>query len=156
MKKLFKISITPILMMVFTMVSCSKDDTAGTPGGGGGGGGTVKGTAQFSINGTSFVADSVNASTSAKAIAIYKDQASTTDNKLLYITLSSFAVGSYALSSTTPNVIKYTLGGTVLFTSESGTVNITSNTGTVLNGNYNAIMNGGTAFTGTFSNVAIR
>lgn len=115
---------------------------------------TGKDKAQWTFDGTSSSADSSFALLAYNRIMAYKDIG--VNAKSLTINLSSLAVGTYTLSSVSPNVLTYVVAQTVDHTSQSGTVNITANTGAKLSGTYNALMDNGLTFSGTFSEIPIR
>lgn len=151
MKNLIAKSLLVVSVSMAVFTGCSKsDNTVVVPPN------NNKGTSQANVNGIAIVPDSAYATASMNSIIFYKDFASTTDNKTINIVLTSLSVGSYTLTSSTPNSIKYTLGGTLLYTSQSGTVNITANNGTRISGNYNAMMNGSAPFSGSFTDLLIR
>jgi hypothetical protein len=150
MKKTIKI-IMLSLSTVIMIYSCSKSETGSINNTGNNG----QGSAQWTFDGVASSSDSSFASISNNRIMAYKDVL-TVQSKIFNLNLSSLSVGNYVLSSTMPNVLIYRISTTVDHTSQSGTVNITSNTGTKLSGNYSAQMENGLTLTGTFSEVPIR
>lgn len=156
MKKITILSIyTLLVVFLISFSACSKSDSGGGTGGGGGGT-TVKGTLNFSFNGSAFNADSVFATGSTYNIKAFQNFSSPSDNKLLDINLNSLATGTYTVNNTAPNIINITIGSTVNYTSQTGTVTITSNTGTVVNGSFTCTVEGGLPLNGSFANVKIR
>lgn len=152
MKKLITYSIIPLLFsFVIITSSCSKSDS-GTSGGGT----TVTGTTSFSVNGSNFTADSVFVNEANKTMKAYQNITSPTNGKLLVIAFASLAAGTYNLNPMPPTTVNLTIGSTVNYTSQSGTVTITQNTGSAISGNFSAIVEGGLPLIGSFANVKIR
>ena len=155
MKKTFS-----IMMLVFSTIiilsSCSKSETGNIiNNSGNNGGNNGQGSAQWTFDGIAASSDSSFAYQSINRIMAYKD-VTAVQSKIINLNLSSLSVGSYILSTTNPNVLRFRFSTTVEHTSQSGTVNITSNTGTKLSGNYSALMDNGLTLTGTFIEVPIR
>ncbi len=151
MKKTILI-ITVILSTIAVISSCSKSETGNIISNTGNNG---QGAAQWSFDGIASSSDSSFAMASLNRIMAYRDVTSV-QSKIFNLNLSSLSVGNYTLSTAAPNVLVYRVSTTVDHTSQSGTINITSNTGTKLSGNYSALMDNGLTLTGTFTEVPIR
>lgn len=109
----------------------------------------------WTFDGTSSSSDSSNAFLGLKRIMAYKDL-STVQSKKINLNLSSLSVGNYSLSATSPNFLTYVIATTLDHISQSGTVNITANTGAKISGNFSALMENGLTLSGTFSEVPVR
>ncbi len=146
-----------IIMLIFSSIlvnSCSKSETPDiiNPGPSGNNG---QGSVQWTFDGTSSSCDSSHALLGLKRIMAYKEL-SAVKAKTFILNLSSLSVGSYTLSATSPNVLTYLVATTLDHTSQSGTVNITANTGIKISGNFSALMENGLTLSGTFSEVPVR
>ena len=150
MKKI--IVITVLIFSTILVNSCKKSNNSGIVNSGYD---TGKDKVQWTFDGTSSSCDSSFVLVSYNRIMAYKDL-SGVQAKTFTLNLRSLAVGNYPLSSTTPNVLTYIIATTLDHTSQSGTVNITANTGTKMSGNFSAIMENGLPFSGTFSEVPLR
>lgn len=143
-----------IILLIFSAIcilnACSKSDPAivNTVNNG-------QGSAQWTFDGVASSSDSSYASVANKRIMAYRDL-STVQSKTISLNLSSLTVGNYSLSAALPNVLIYRISTTVDHISQSGTVNITSNTGTKLSGNFTALMSNGLTLSGTFTDVPMR
>jgi len=107
------------------------------------------------VGGTTYTADTDTAFISGPFTINARKDAALPVFKIVEINLSAFTTGAYTLSSTGVNQLNYfTSSG--LITSQSGTVNITANTGSALSGNFTTTLTGNIAMTGSFSNVPIK
>jgi hypothetical protein len=75
-------------------------------------------------------------------------------------TLTSFATGSYTISTGAGNSVEYIDGSGFIYNGISGTLQITSNTGTTLSGTFQVTLNGPVGstntLTGAFTGMPIR
>ncbi len=110
----------------------------------------------WSVGGATYAADSDTAFISGPFTIIAKKDASLPGSyKFIEIDLSAFTTGAYTLSAAGANQVNYfTSSGLVV--SQSGTLNITANTGTTLSGNFTTTLTGSVAMAGTFTNVPIK
>ncbi len=150
MKKTISIIILSISAIIM-ISSCTKSETGNIINTGNNGQASVL----WTFDGISSSCDSSFASLGSKTIMAYKDL-STVQAKTFSLKLGSLSVGNYMLSATPPNVLSYLISTTLDHTSQSGTVNITANTGTKVSGNFNAVMENGLTLSGTFSEVPVR
>jgi len=142
----FLLTAALFVMGTLAFYSCSKsDDNPASPTGG---------VFTWTTGGATFTADNNNAVISGPYAIIANKDAALASIKSFNITLTAFAVGSYTLSAAGANQLSYfTSGGMVM--SQSGTLNITANTGSRLTGNFTTTLTGGATMTGDFSNVSI-
>lgn len=148
MKKLFFNSfVYAVVLLIFIaeISSCKKSSVAPIS------------TSGFSwtVSGVTYTADNDTAFVSGPfTIIAQKDAADITNFRMFEIDLSAFATGAYTLTSSGDQVNYVTSTGVV--TSQSGTLNITANTGTTLSGNFSTILSGGLAMTGNFTAIPIK
>ena len=135
-----------VLLIVIGVSSCKKNDDA-TP--------TPAAGFSWTLSGTTYTADNDTAFVSGPfLINAAKDEA-TLNQKFFEIDLTAFAVGAYTLTSSGSNQLNYVTTSGVQ-TSQSGTLNITANTGSLLTGNFTTVLGGGLTMTGNFTNMPIR
>ncbi len=133
-----------LLALVAGIYSCKKSNVSSVS----------PGSFSWSVSGTTYTADNDTAFVSGPFTIIAKKDASNSSNfKIFEINLSSFTVGAYALTASGNQVNYATNAGVV--TSQSGTLNITENTGTTISGNFTTSLTGGLAMTGNFAAVPI-
>jgi hypothetical protein len=135
-----------LLLSLSLFTSCSKsDDPPASPTGG---------VFVWTTGGVTYTADNNNAFISGPFAIVANKDAALASIKSFNITLTTFAAGTYTLSSAGSNQLGYfSSGGLVM--SQSGTLNITANTGK-LSGNFSTTLTGGATMTGDFTNVAIQ
>ena len=80
---------------------------------------------------------------------------SPTNMKVFEIDLSGSSVGAYTLTSTGTNQVNYVTAGSVP-TSQSGTLNITSNASNKLSGNFTTTLTGSIAMTVSFTDIPVK
>jgi hypothetical protein len=132
---------------IITLFSCSKSSTNAN---------LSTSVFSWSVSGATYTADNDTAFISGPfTIIVKKDENLPASYKILEINLSAFTTGAYVLSAAGTNQVNYlTSGG--LATSQGGTLNITTNTGSTLSGNFTTTLPGSVTMTGTFSNVPIK
>lgn len=129
------------------LFSCSKSETNSN---------VAAPSFSWTVGGATYTADNDTAFISGPfTIIAKKDETSATNFKIFEINLSGFATGAYTLTATGANQVNY-LTNSGLVTSQSGTLNITANTGTALSGNFTTTLTGSLAMTGTFTNIPIK
>lgn len=129
------------------LFSCEKSNTNAA---------ATAGVFTWSVGGVTYTADNDTAFVSGPfTIIAKKDEASLTGYKIFEINLSAFATGSYTLTAAGVNQVNYITNSGVI-TSQSGTLNITVNTGSALAGNFTTTLTGGVAMTGNFTDVPIK
>ena len=136
-----------LLIAIVTLFSCSKsspNSNSSAP------------VFTWSVSGATYTADSDTAFISGPfAIIAKKDASLPASYKIIEIDLSAFTTGAYTLSSSGVNQVNY-LTNSGLAASQSGTLNITANTGSTLSGNFTTTLSGSVSMTGTFTNVPIK
>ena len=109
----------------------------------------------WTVSGVTYTADNDTAFVSGPfTIIAQKDAADIANYKIFEIDLSAFSTGAYTLTSSGDQVNYVTSAGVV--TSQSGTLNITANTGTTVSGNFSTTLSGGLAMTGNFTAIPIK
>jgi len=137
-----------LLMYISVLSSCSKSGTNPTN--------ATAGSFTWVIGGITYNADNDTAFVQGPYTLIAKkDESSPGNFKIFEIDLSGFATGPYTLTATGVNQVNYITSSSII-TSQSGTLNITSNTGTTISGNFTTTLTGGAAMTGNFSNVPVK
>lgn len=127
--------------------ACSKSDTNSN---------ITASSFSWTVGGTTYTADNDTAFVSGPfTIIAKKDETSPTNFKIFEINLTGFTTGAYTLTATGANQVNY-LTNSGLVTSQSGTLNITANTGTALSGNFTTTLTGSLAMTGTFTNMPVK
>jgi len=153
MKSLFFKPICLIIFFSVLIVSCAKDNpepednpaTPNTP--------VNNGKFTYSVNGNATItADSAIYYPKFTTIYSYKVGLQNT----IEINLSDITVGSYTVSSVMGNALTYDTNGQT-FTAKSGVVNITSNTGSRLSGDFNCSFSSGiSTISGQFNDIRYR
>lgn len=137
-----------LLIGTATLFSCAKSSTD-----------EISATAPaftWSLNGITYNADNDTAFVSGPfTIIAKKDETSPAGYKIFEINLSAFTAGPYTLTATGVNQVNY-IRSTGVITSQSGTLNITANTGSVLSGNFTTTLTGGITMNGNFINVPVK
>lgn len=136
------------LIYILTLPSCKKSEANSAN--------AVTATFTWAIGGTTYSADNDTAFIQGPfTIIAKKDEASPANLKIFEINLTAFSTGSYTLTASGVNQVNY-ITTTNVITSQSGTLNITANTGSTLSGNFTTTLTGGVSMTGNFSNVPIK
>jgi hypothetical protein len=150
MKKLIILS-SIILLGSVLFISCAKDEKEPeeeTPVQ------VNKGSFSWTLSsGQTVNADSAHCYNSIDIIYAFKNG----NSNSLEIDPSSLSAGSYTISSSTGNSLTFT-SGSANYNATSGILNITSNSGNKLSGDFNVILSGGsaTSMSGTFKDILIR
>ena len=148
MKKLFFNSFVyaVVLLIFITGISSCKKSSADP---------TSTSGFSWTVSGVTYTADNDTAFVSGPfTIIAKKDEADIANFKIFEIDLSGFTAGAYTLTSSGDQVNYVTSTGAV--TSQSGTLNITANTGTTVSGNFSTTLSGGLAMTGNFTAIPIK
>lgn len=136
------------LIYMSTLSSCKKTETNSAN--------ATTNSFIWAIGGATYSADNDTAFVQGPfTIIAKKDEASPANLKIFEINLSAFGTGSYTLTASGVNQVNY-ITTTSVITSQSGTLNITANTGSTLSGNFTTTLTGGVVMTGNFSNVPIK
>jgi hypothetical protein len=142
---------TVVFLISFLIFSgCAKDEPEPEDPGGTTTTGSTLGNFTWSISGNPNVtADSSRYIPAFSNIVAYKG------NSSVDIVLSALSVGSYSISSSQGNTLEYHTGSSTYF-GTTGTVTITSNTGSKISGNFSSALTNCISISGQFSDVPKR
>jgi len=138
-----------LLLLAIFISGCAKDEKdpiEPPPSGGNTSFGEFKWTPS---SGTEIRSDSAYYIPSFNNIVAYKG------NSTIDIVLSSLVAGTYTISSSQGNTLEYYTGSAV-YNATSGSVVITTNTGSRLSGTFNAGFQGQPSINGQFNNIPVR
>ena len=148
MKKIFfNYLVYAVALLIFITASSSCKKSSPEPAAASGFSWTVSGVTYTADNDSAFVSGPFT-------IIAKKDESDVSNFKIFEIDLSAFTAGAYTLTATGDQVNYVT--GTGVATSQSGTLNITENTGTTVSGNFSASLSGGLTMTGNFTGVPVK